>query len=241
MEKELIKIERLQKFMASAGVASRRKSEDLILEGKVKVNGQLVTELGFKVSQSDLVEVEGKEIYKPKGHVYYLLNKPTGYVTTVSDPQGRKTVMELVPKDHRVFPVGRLDIMTEGLLILTDDGELAYKLTHPKHKVEKEYHVKVNGIVTQEHITNLREGIMLDDGKTSPAKVEILNIQGGEATLSLIIHEGKNRQVRRMMEAVGRKVITLRRVKYGNLTLEGVQLGKYRNLTEEEVQWLIKN
>lgn len=227
--------------MASAGVASRRKSEDLILEGKVKVNGQLVTELGFKVSQSDLVEVEGKEIYKPKGHVYYLLNKPTGYVTTVSDPQGRKTVMELVPKDHRVFPVGRLDIMTEGLLILTDDGELAYKLTHPKHKVEKEYHVKVNGIVTQEHITNLREGIMLDDGKTSPAKVEILNIQGGEATLSLIIHEGKNRQVRRMMEAVGRKVITLRRVKYGNLTLEGVQLGKYRNLTEEEVQWLIKN
>ncbi|QNO16737.1 rRNA pseudouridine synthase [Alkalicella caledoniensis] len=234
-------MERLQKFMASAGVASRRKSEELILEGKVKVNGQLVTELGFKVSQSDLVEVEGKEIYKPKGHVYYLLNKPTGYVTTVSDPQGRKTVMELVPKDHRVFPVGRLDIMTEGLLILTDDGELAYKLTHPKHMVEKEYHVKVNGIVAQEHITNLREGIMLDDGKTSPAKVEILNIQGGEATLSLIIHEGKNRQVRRMMEAVGRKVITLRRVKYGNLTLEGVQLGKYRNLTEEEVQWLIQN
>ena len=235
----MIKIERLQKFMASAGVASRRKCEDIILQGKVKVNGQVVTEMGFKVTAADTIEVDKKIINKPEGHRYYLLNKPIGYITTAADPQGRQTVMELVPQEHRVFPVGRLDIMTSGLLILTDHGDLAYKLTHPKFMIDKEYHVRVNGTVTEEQIKDLRAGIMLDDGMTSEAQVEIISIQAGDTSLTLTIHEGRNRQVRRMMEAIGRNVVSLTRVRYGDLTLEGVKLGKYRTLTKDEVQRLI--
>ncbi|WP_143055881.1 pseudouridine synthase [Anaerobranca gottschalkii] len=231
-------MERLQKFMAAAGVASRRKSEELILEGKVKVNGQVIRELGFKVSEKDRVEVEGKVINKKINHVYYLLNKPVGYVTTVSDPQGRKTVMELVPKGKRVFPVGRLDIMTDGLLLLTDDGQLAYQLTHPKYLVEKEYHVKVKGKVGLDQIEKLEKGIMLEDGLTAPAKAVILKETNGETVISLTIHEGRNRQVRRMMEAIGKKVLKLTRVRYGDLTLAGVPVGKYRVLTDKEVEKL---
>lgn len=222
--------------MATAGVASRRKSEELILEGKVKVNGIVVRELGFKVSEKDIVEVEGKVINKDIKHVYYLLNKPIGYVTTVKDPQGRKTVMELVPKDKRVFPVGRLDIMTDGLLLLTDDGQLAYQLTHPKYLVEKEYHVKVKGKVGLEQIEKLQNGIMLEDGLTAPAKAVILKEDKGETLISLTIHEGRNRQVRRMMDAIGKKVLKLTRVRYGHLTLAGVPVGKYRLLTKKEVE-----
>lgn len=231
----MVKIERLQKFMATAGVASRRKSEDLILEGKVKVNGEVVKELGFKVSDSDEIEVSGRILSKPRKNTYYLLNKPVGYVTTVTDPQGRKTVMGLIPKDTRVFPVGRLDIMTEGLLLLTDDGDLAYKLTHPKHEIEKEYHVKVNGTITHEQIEKLKSGVILEDGLTAPAKAAIVNINKGETLLSLTIHEGKNRQVRRMIDAIGKKVLKLKRVRYGHLSLEDVPLGKFRELTADEI------
>lgn len=231
----MVKIERLQKFMATAGVASRRKSEELILQGKVKVNGKVVKELGFKVSQSDEIEVLGRVLSKPKKNTYYLLNKPLGYVTTVTDPQGRKTVMDLIPKNTRVFPVGRLDIMTEGLLLLTDDGDLAFKLTHPKYEIEKEYHVKINGTITREQVEKLESGVMLEDGLTAPAKAAIVNDSKGETLLSLTIHEGKNRQVRRMIDAIGKKVLKLNRVRYGHLSLEGVPLGKTRMLTEEEI------
>lgn len=236
----MVKIERLQKFMASAGVASRRKCEELILEGKVRVNGEIVRELGFRVTHMDEIKVEGKILSKPSKNTYYLLNKPVGYVTTVNDPQGRKTVMELVPKKARVFPVGRLDIMTEGLLLLTDDGELAYKLTHPKHEINKEYHVLVNGTVTQGQIDILKEGVMLEDGLTAPAKAEIVKISKGETLLALIIHEGKNRQVRRMIDAIGKKVLKLTRVRYGPLNLEGVPIGKFRELSQNEIMILGK-
>lgn len=234
----MVKIERLQKYMASAGVASRRKCEELILAGQVKVNGIIVNELGVKVSEDDEVWVSGKLLSKPKVNKYYLLNKPTGYVTTVTDPQGRKTVMELVPRVSRVFPVGRLDIMTDGLLLLTNDGELAFQLTHPKHMMQKEYHVIVNGNVTQEQLERLEKGIMLEDGMTAPAKAHIVSIAKGETVVSLTIHEGKNRQVRRMIDAIGKKVLRLTRVRYADLTLEGVPVGKYRELSSEEINSL---
>ncbi len=226
--------------MNSCGVASRRKCEEMILEGRVKVNGVVVKELGFKVSDSDTVEVGGKIIRKENEYVYYILNKPIGYVTTVKDQKGRKTVIELIPNDKRVFPVGRLDIMTDGLLLLTNDGDLAYQLTHPKHLVEKEYYVTVNGKVTQEQLSKLENGILLDDGLTAPAKAYIVIETKDRTTISLTIHEGRNRQVRRMIEAIGKKVLKLTRVRLCNLTLSDLPVGKYRSLSKKEVEELKK-
>ncbi len=226
--------------MASCGIASRRKCEEMILEGRVKVNGVVVKELGFKVSESDTVEVDEKIIEKETEYVYYILNKPIGYVTTVKDQKGRKTVMELIPKDKRVFPVGRLDIMTDGLLLLTNDGEIAYQLTHPKHLVEKEYYVTVDGKITEGQLLQLEKGILLDDGLTAPAKARIVKEATDRTTISLTIHEGRNRQVRRMMEAIGKKVLKLTRVRLCNLTLSDLPVGKYRSLSKKEVEELKK-
>ncbi len=226
--------------MNSCGVASRRKCEEMILEGRVKVNGVVVKELGFKVSESDTVEVDEKIIEKETEYVYYILNKPIGYVTTVKDQKGRKTVMELIPKDKRVFPVGRLDIMTDGLLLLTNDGEIAYQLTHPKHLVEKEYYVTVDGKITEGQLLQLEKGILLDDGLTAPAKARIVKEATDRTTISLTIHEGRNRQVRRMMEAIGKKVLKLTRVRLCNLTLSDLPVGKYRSLSKKEVEELKK-
>ncbi len=234
-------MDRLQKVLAQAGVASRRGAEELIVQGKVTVNGKPVTELGTKVDpEKDSISVDGKKIKRREPKLYLLLNKPAGYVTTLRDPQGRRKVTDLLKGiKTRVYPVGRLDYETEGLLLLTNDGELAYGLTHPKHGVEKTYLAQVVGVPDPKKMRLLREGVRLEDGVTAPAQVRRLAIIEGNALLELKIHEGRNRQVRRMCGAIGHPVIKLQRTGLGGLSLEGVALGAYRRLTEQEVAGLI--
>lgn len=231
--------ERLQKYLAECGVASRRKCEEIILEGKVSVNGKVVTELGTKIIPGkDKIELNGKEIVSEK-KVYILLNKPVGYVTTVSDEKERPTVMELLDGvKEKVVPVGRLDMFTSGLLLLSNDGEFIYKVTHPKHETTKTYIVKTRGVPTEKDLEKLRVGVKIEDYTTSPAKVELL-LKDNTNDISRIwiqIHEGRNRQVRKMCEAIGLSVIALKREGVGDLTCEGVERGKWRYLTDEEVK-----
>ena len=233
---------RLQKYLAEAGVASRRKSEEYILQGKVKVNGKVVTELGTKVIPSkDIVEFEGKNIKAPKKNVYILLNKPIGYVTTTKDQFGRDDVLDLVKVKERIVPVGRLDMYTSGALILTNDGDFVYKVTHPKHEINKTYTVTLKGIITKEEVQQLIKGVDIGDYITKPAKVKILKTDEEKqiSRLEIVIHEGKNRQVRRMCEAVGRKVLALHRTKIGNISVKDIPLGKWRFLRKEEIKKLI--
>jgi 23S rRNA pseudouridine2605 synthase len=226
--------ERLQKVLARTGIGSRRVCEDLVAEGRVKVNGEVAV-LGRRVeAATDLIEVDGVAIGVAPGLVYYLLNKPTGVVTTADDPEGRPTVVALVPDDPRVFPVGRLDYDTEGLLLLTNDGELTHRLTHPSFGVDKEYLAHVDGHPTRATVRQLREGVELDDGVTSPAQVT----QVTDGVLRIIIHEGRNRQVRRMCEAVGHPVQRLVRTRIGPLTDRKLKPGAWRELTAEEVRVL---
>ena len=226
--------ERLQKVLARAGIASRRACEEMIAEGRVKVNGEVAL-LGRRVDVgSDRVELDGVLIGVAPDLVHYLLNKPAGVVTTASDPQGRPTVVELVPAAPRVFPVGRLDAETEGLLILTNDGALAQLLAHPSHGVEKEYLVEVRGRPSAGEVRRLREGVELEDGVTAPAKVTLV----GPNLLRIVIHEGRNRQVRRMCEAVGHPVTRLVRSRIGPLTDRRLRPGRWRNLTQGEVRAL---
>lgn len=235
---------RLQKYMAECGVASRRKCEEYITNGKVKVNGKTVCELGTKVNPGiDIVEVDGKKIGEER-KVYILLNKPVGYVTTVSDEQGRKTVMELLKNvNEKVVPVGRLDMYTSGLLLLSNDGEFIYKVTHPKHETTKTYIVKTRGVPTEKDLEKMRNGLKIEDYITSPAKVELLlkdNVNN-VARIMVQIHEGRNRQVRKMCETVGLSVIALKREGVGKLTCKGVEKGKWRYLTDEEVKEIMEN
>jgi pseudouridine synthase len=230
--------ERLQKVMAHAGVASRRHSEELILAGRVKVNGQVVSTLGTRVDPSrDRVEVDEEPIGEHALPVYIVLNKPTGVVTTLHDPQGRRKVTDLLEDVRtRVYPVGRLDYDTEGLLLLTNDGELAHALMHPAHEVPKTYVARVKGIPDGSALKALATGVMLDDGPTAPARVRLLDVKPPNlAVVSISIREGRNRQVRRMFEAVGTPVISLRRTKLGPLELGRLPVGAYRPLTEQEV------
>jgi 23S rRNA pseudouridine2605 synthase len=229
--------ERLQKVISQAGVASRRHSEQMILDGRVSVNGKIVTELGTKVEPDDTIAVDGKTLTGEK-NIYILLNKPKGYITTFTDPEGRKTVIDLVSDiPERVYPVGRLDSNTEGLLLMTNDGELTHGLTHPSKHVMKTYLVKVEGLPSGEKLSKLRKGIPLEEGMTAPAQVKLVEHDEGRnrTTLEIMIHEGKNRQVRRMCEAVGHPVKSLKRVKYAFLDLSGVKRGQYRHLTSQEV------
>ena len=233
--------ERLQKYLANCGIASRRKCEEYILQGKVKVNGEIVTELGTKINPGkDKVEFEGKTVKESNKNVYILLNKPIGYVTTAEDQFGRDTVLNLVKVKERIVPVGRLDMYTSGALILTNDGDFVYKVTHPKHEIEKTYTVTVKGIVQKNEVEQLRQGVQIDDYTTKPAKVKILktDVEKDISRLEITIHEGKNRQVRRMCEAVGRKVLALHRSKIGNIGVKDIELGKWRYLTEKEIQQL---
>ncbi|MBO5140368.1 MAG: rRNA pseudouridine synthase [Peptococcaceae bacterium] len=232
--------ERLQKYLASAGVASRRASEKLILEGKVAVNGKVVKELGTKVIPGkDKVTVDGKPVRTEEQMVYYLMNKPAGYLTTVKDTHDRPTVMDLLAGiPYRVFPVGRLDFETEGLLLLTNDGEFAYRMTHPKFKIKKTYLATVQGELTKERLQMLREGVELEDGKTAPAEVKVVRQEKHRTVVEITIHEGKNRQVRRMFKAVKNPVLELKRINVGGLTLKGVGSGEIRSLTDEELQKL---
>ena len=233
-------MERLQKVMAQAGVASRRKSETLIVAGKVKVNGEVVTELGTRVSSTDKVEVEGIQIVKEE-HVYYLLYKPRGVISTANDEKGRKTVIDLLPElDKRVYPVGRLDYETSGVIILTNDGDFSYLMTHPKFGIKKKYVAKVKGIPDRESLRNLERGIELEDGMTAPANVKMRTIdkKTGSAIIEITIHEGKNRQVRRMFEAIGCPVESLKREEFAILSARGLNAGEARELTLHEVKQL---
>ena len=235
---------RLQKFMAECGVASRRKSEELILDRKVKVNGKVVSELGTKIdTEKDVIEVDGKIVSSEK-KVYILLNKPVGYVTTMSDEKERPTVMELLEGvKEKVVPVGRLDMFTSGLLLFSNDGEFVNKVTHPKHETTKTYIVKTRGVPKESDLEKLRRGVKIETYITSPAKVELLmkDNTNNIARIWIQIHEGRNRQVRKMCEAIGLSVIALKREGVGKLNCEGVERGKWRYLTDEEVKDIMEN
>jgi len=227
---------RLQKYMADCGVASRRKCEEYIVQGKVKVNGKVVTELGTKVNpEKDEVRFNGKIIKQEEKKVYIILNKPKGYVTTNSDQFHRKSVIDLIHEDVRVYPIGRLDMYTEGLLLLTNDGEFSNKMMHPRNKIEKTYVVTTDTNITKEQIDKLKNGVDIGDYITKPAKVRIIS----KDKIEIIISEGKNRQVRRMCDAVEINLLNLKRIKIGNIELGKLQTGKYRYLTEEEKQSMI--
>ena len=235
--------ERLQKYLANCGVASRRKCEEYIKQGKIKVNGGIVTELGTKINpEKDIIEFENKKIKQNSKSIYILLNKPIGYVTTADDQFGRDTVLDLVKVRERIVPVGRLDMYTSGALILTNDGDFVYKVTHPKHEIEKTYTVTVKGIVQNSEVEQLRQGVKIEEYITKPAKVKILKTDTEKeiSRLEITIHEGKNRQVRKMCEAVGRKVLALHRSKIGNIGVKDIELGKWRYLNSKEVEQLTK-
>jgi len=235
---------RLQKFLASSGIASRRKCEEYILNGRVTLNGKIITELGVKIDpSSDVVLFDGKEIKEESKKVYILLNKPIGYVTTAKEQFGRDKVLDLVKIKERVVPVGRLDMYTSGALILSNDGDFIYKVSHPKHEITKTYTVTLKGKVSDEEINTLREGVVLDDGfKTSKAKVKrIMEDEENKRTrLEIVIHEGKNRQVRRMCEAIGKHVLALHRSKIGDIDVKNLKIGNWRYLNEKEVASLLK-
>lgn len=233
--------ERLQKILSQAGVASRRKAEAMILAGRVSVDGQVVTELGTKVDPAMArIAVDGKAIEGPERQVYFLLNKPKGYLSTARDDRGRNTVLDLFPEvRERIYPVGRLDYDTEGLLLLTNDGALMNGLLHPRYEVEKTYVARVRGPVDAGRLGAMRRGLALEDGMTAPAKVKRLGNAGqGTHRIEVTIHEGRNRQVRRMFAAIGCEVLALRRVRFAFLDLHDVRTGAYRALTKEEIQRL---
>jgi pseudouridine synthase len=232
--------ERLQKYLAHAGIASRRKCEELIRRGRVKVNGRTVTELGTKIApETDKVEVDGKLVAAEEEKVYILLYKPKFFISSRKDPEGRETVVNLIKGiNKRIYPVGRLDYDTEGLLLLTNDGELTYKLTHPKHEIEKVYRALVEGCPDSEDLYQLSTGVQLEDGMTAPAKVRAIRTRKGNTLLEITIHEGRNRQVRRMCEHIGHPVLKLKRIKFAFLDLGNLKPGEFRFLTDREIKKL---
>ena len=235
-------MERLQKVIAEAGIASRRKAEELIKAGKVKVNGKVITELGTKVDNKDTIEVNDKIIEKELKE-YYLLNKPRGVITSTSDDKGRKTVIDLINTDARIYPVGRLDYDTTGALLLTNDGEFANILTHPKNNIDKVYLAKLNGIIKGEQINKLKDGVILDDVLVKPSRVKLKKTDSSKNTsmVEITIHEGKNHEVKRLFESVGFLVDKLTRERIGIFNLEGLKSGEYRKLTTKEIQIVYGN
>ena len=234
---------RLQKYLANNGIAARRKCEENILEARVKVNGKLVSELGTKINpEKDIIEFDGNAVEKVEKHVYILLNKPIGYVTTVKDQFDRPTVLDLVNIKEKVLPVGRLDMYTSGALLLTNDGDFINKITHPKNEVEKTYTATVKGIVNQEDVQRLENGVEIDDYISGKAKVKILKTDEEKklSRVQITIHEGKNREVRKMCEAIGKKVLALHRRKIANLDVKKLKIGQWRYLTDSEVKELLK-
>ena len=236
---------RLQKYLADCGIASRRKAEELILRGNVEINNEIVKELGIKIdTNKDEVKYLGK-VVKPQNinKIYILLNKPIGYVTTITDQFDRPTVLDLIKIDKRIVPVGRLDMYTSGAIILTNDGDFVYKVTHPKHEIDKTYTVTVIGKITNKDVEKLENGVEIDDGYiTKPAKVKILRIdeEKNQSRISITIHEGKNRQVRKMCIAIGMKVLALHRAKIGNIGVKDLEIGKWRYLKKSEVECLLQ-
>lgn len=233
-------MERLQKAIANLGYCSRRKAEELIVSGKVKVNGVVISELGTKVKHGDTIEVENTILDNNKSYEYYLLNKPRGIVTTTKDEHDRKTVVDLIDTQARIYPVGRLDYDTTGVLLLTNDGELANKLMHPSHNIDKTYIAKVEGIISGYAIKLLRQGVVIDGYKTSKARVKLrsVNKKNNSSIVEITIHEGKNHQIKKMFEAVGYQVEKLKRERYAFLDLTGLKIGEYRKLSFKEVTTL---
>src|SRR5574341_1845565 len=230
-------LERIQKIISAAGVTSRRAAEELIAEGRVRLNGAVVTEPGTKADASkDHIKVDGKLINPRQPQTYLMLNKPAGYVTTMSDPEGRPTVQDLLKGVKvRVYPVGRLDYNTEGMLILTNDGDFAHLITHPKHELPKTYLAKLKGVLDEAAIESLERGVFLEDGKTAPAKLKKVRKEEANSWVEITIHEGRKRQVRRMFDRVGRSVIKLKRIRTGSLVLGDLPEGAFRYLTPSEV------
>lgn len=230
-------MDRLQKIIAQAGICSRRQAENLILNGKVSVDGKIIRELGAKADINQKIRVDGKLLHFDTEKIYILLNKPRGYVSTAHDDRGRKTILELLSenfREKRVYPVGRLDLNSEGLILLTNDGELTNSLIHPRFEIEKTYRAKISGILTEEKLDKLRAGIELDDGLTAPAEIYLLD----KDLVEITIHEGRNRQIRRMFAAIGCDVKRLKRIKFANLTIDGLKVGNFRVLTSDEVSAL---
>lgn len=231
---------RLQKFMAKCGVASRRKSEELISQGLVKVNDKVTRELGTKIDPSkDIVKVEDKRIRLESNKVYIMLNKPIGYVTTLKDEKDRKVVTDLIQEvDERIYPVGRLDIDTTGLLLLTNDGDITYKLTHPSKEIPKRYIAIVEGVPNRGELEKFRKGLFIDGKGTAPADIKIAKRFDDESILDISIHEGRNRQVKKMCEAINHPVKKLKRISMGKLELGGLDIGNWRYLNQEEIEYL---
>lgn len=229
---------RINKYIASAGITSRRKADELIEQGEVKVNGAVLTNPGYQVNEGDVVEVSGSIVEPVTKMVYYLLNKPTGYVTSTYDKEGRAIVTELVPDTVRVFPVGRLDYNTSGLLIMTNDGELSNKLMHPSHQFDKKYLARVVGTVTIKEAEKLARGVDIGGFVTSPAEVNLIRHDRNSTLIEITIHEGKNRQVRRMFDSLGHPVEELTRIGLGNLTIGKLAVGQCRKLSPAEVEYL---
>ncbi len=233
---------RLNKFLASAGVASRRKCDQLIQEGLISVNGKVVNELGTIINEKkDKVFYEGRQILLPSSFVYIKLNKPKGYACTAKDEKGRKTIYDLLPQGERLFSIGRLDYDTEGLIILTNDGDFANKVAHPRYSVDKEYHVTIEGQIKESELAVLRKGVVIDGERMPSAKVEFLSTDGKFTKLSIVIDEGMNRQIRRMFEAIGKTIKLLKRVRIGNVKLGGVKRGDFRDLTTQELDSLVRS
>lgn len=233
---------RINKFLSNSGLASRRKSEEYVTAGKVKVNGTVVTNLATDISETDVVEVDGKKLVLTEEKVYYMVNKPVGYVTTTSDPQERRTVMKLLPKRiGRVYPVGRLDFNTSGLLLFTNDGEFANKTMHPSKEIVKKYEVRLTRELNRPEINKIEKGVEIDGRKTYPSKIQRIPNTGNEkASVIIEIHEGRNHEVRKIFEAVGNKVCGLRRIQIGNLKLADLPPGKCRKLSEKELNLIFR-
>lgn len=232
--------ERLQKYLSECGVASRRGAEKLIKEGLISVNGSLVYDMGIKINpERDIVKYLDKIIRKNEEKVYLMLNKPPGYITTVKEQFGRPKVVDLLKGvKEKVYPVGRLDYESSGLLLLTNDGDLTYKLTHPGHEIDKTYFVKVSGFPDDASLTRLRKGIVIDGFITSPAQIDVIGSEKGITSLKFIIHEGRNRQIRKMCSAIGYRVVFLQRIAVGNITLGNLAEGKWRYLNNQEIHYL---
>lgn len=233
---------RLQKYLAMCGVASRRKSEKMILQGRVKVNGKVIDKLGYKINPDiDVILVDNKQVIKKENYIYIALNKPEGYITTVKDQYNRPTVIDLVRNiNERIYPIGRLDYDTSGLLLLTNDGDLTYKLTHPKHEINKVYIAKIKGIPTEKELNEFRNGLKIDNYITSKAKIKIIKKYNDSSIVEITIHEGKNRQIRKMCRKINHPVIKLKRIAIGKIKLGDLKKGSWRYLSKEEIEYLKK-
>lgn len=229
---------RINKFLASCGVASRRKAEELITSGRVLINDKVQTNLAYIVKPDDVVKLDGKIVSQVEDLEYYILNKPKGYISSVKDDRGRRVVTDLIKTEARIFPVGRLDYDSEGMLLLTNDGDLMNKLTHPKNLISKTYMVSILGDINESTIKKLESGVVIDNYKLRPCKIDIKEKQFGKTKMQITIYEGRNREIRKMFETVGKKVVYLKRIKIADFEMTGLNRGEYRPLKQKEIDYL---